>query len=117
MPISLAVTSILCLALCFWAFHVSRHPRDWRLRWLDLLGVLDVDTSREQRRTQERHIALMGNAFLIAFAAATLSCVFWTVDQIREQRREKTPVEREFELTRREIEAVKERVTSRRGTP
>ena len=59
MPIGLAIAAILTLFASFWALNVARDPRVWRLWWMDLLGVLDVDTDREVRRGQEQHMSLM----------------------------------------------------------
>ena len=106
MPIGLATAAILMLFASFWCLNVARDPRVWRLWWMDLLGVLDVDTDREMRRRQEQHMSTICYLLFILLLAASLSSAFWTVDLVRENRREKTSFERELNLNRDEIDKV-----------
>lgn len=106
MPIGLAIAAILTLFASFWALNVARDPRVWRLWWMDLLGVLDVDTDREVRRVQEQHMSLACYLLFVLLLVTSLSGAFWTVDLVREHRREKTRFEREVDLNRDEIDKV-----------
>ena len=106
MPIGLAIAAILMLFASFWSLNVARDTRVWRLWWMDLLGVLDVDTDREMRRHQEQHMSIICYLLFILLLAASLSSAFWTVDLVRENRREKTSFERELNLNRDEIDKV-----------
>jgi hypothetical protein len=92
-----AVIALIALALGLWAVMVGLDPKRWRLWWLDVFGVLDVDSTRELRRVQESQLRFM--AFLIALVllASVASCAFWTVDLVRDSMRERTSVERELE--------------------
>ncbi|MCB1226267.1 MAG: hypothetical protein KDK99_10685 [Verrucomicrobiales bacterium] len=104
MSVTFAITGIITLFLSFWALNVSRDPKEWRLWWLDLLAVLDVETPREMRRVQERQMAAIGFLLFVLFVATTVSCVFWTVDSIRDTHRDKTRMELEIERTKRQID-------------
>ncbi|WP_395748606.1 hypothetical protein [Prosthecobacter sp.] len=106
MPIGLAIASILMLFISFWTLNVARDPSVWRLWWMDLLGVLDVDLDREQRRGQERQMSFVCYTLFLLLLATSLSGAFWTVDQVREYKRDKTRFEREVERSNREIEKV-----------
>jgi hypothetical protein len=106
MSVGFAVAAILCIAICVFVLNVTRDPKRWRLMWLDLLGTLDVDTTREQRRQQEGHITALSYVMFVLFLALGLSCAFWAVDQVREQVREKTSAERDNDFQRRLIEEV-----------
>lgn len=106
MAIRFAVFSILSIAACFVAVNMARDPRKWRLHWLDLLTVLDIDTSREQRKVQEQRLSMLSYVMFVIFVASTVSCAFWTVDQIREMQRFKTAPERENDEVRKAIEKV-----------
>lgn len=106
MPIGLAIAAILTLFASFWALNVARDPRVWRFWWMDLLGVLDVDTDREVRRVQEQHMSFMCYLLFVLLLVTSLSGAFWTVDLVREYRREKTRFEREVNLNRDEIDKV-----------
>jgi hypothetical protein len=74
---------------------------------MDLLGVLDVDSDREQRRVQESQMSFICFALFVLLLATSLSGAFWTVDLIREYKRDKTRFEREMDRSNREIEKVK----------
>jgi hypothetical protein len=104
MEVPFAVTAIIMLAVSVLFLSMARDPKTARLRWMDLLGVMDADTDRGRRKSQEAQVAAVGVMLFCLTIAGSLSCAFWTVDQIRERHREKTRFEREIELTRREIE-------------
>ncbi len=106
MAVRFAVFTILSIALCFLAINMGRDPRKWRLLWLDFLSMLDVDTSREQRREQEKQLSIVSYLMFVIFFFSAISCAFWTIDQMREESREKTAPERDLEWTRRQIEEV-----------
>lgn len=109
MPIALAIASILALFLSFWALNIARDPRLWRLWWMDLIGVLDMDSDRSLRRSQERQMSFICYTLFALLLFTSLSGAFWTFDQIQEHKREKTRFEREVERSQREIEKVNSR--------
>jgi hypothetical protein len=51
---------------------------------MDLLGVLDVDSNREQRRSQERQMSFLCFTLFLLLLATGLSGAFWTVDLVRD---------------------------------
>jgi hypothetical protein len=112
MPIGLAIASILLLFISFWTLNVARDPSVWRLWWMDLLGVLDVDSDREQRRGQERQMSIVCYTLFLLLLTTSLSGAFWTIDQVREYKRDKTRFEREVENSNREIEKVQNKPQS-----
>ena len=107
MRIGLAVASILALFISFWALNIARDPSVWRLWWMDLLGVLDVDSNRTERRSQERQMSFICFTLFLLLLATSLSGAFWTLDLVRDNKRDKTRFEREVESSNREIEKVK----------
>jgi|UniRef100_UPI0037851606 hypothetical protein len=112
MPIGLAIASILALFISFWTLNIARDPRVWRLWWMDLLGALDVDSDRDQRRVQETQMSFICYALFVLLLATSLSGAFWTVDLVREYKRDKTRFEREIDSSNREIEKVKSKPQS-----
>ncbi|OYW73153.1 MAG: hypothetical protein B7Z37_22635 [Verrucomicrobia bacterium 12-59-8] len=106
MPIGLAIASILALFISFWALNIARDPSVWRLWWMDMLGVLDVDSDRPQRRSQERQMTFICYTLFLLLLATSLSGAFWTIDLVRDYKRDKTRFEREVEQTNREFEKV-----------
>jgi hypothetical protein len=112
MPIGLAIASILALFISFWALNIARDPRVWRLWWMDMLGVLDVDSDREERRIQESQMSVACYILFILLLASSLSGAFWTIDLVREFKRDKTRFEREIESSVREIDKVRSKPQS-----
>ncbi len=112
MPIGLAIASILALFISFWALNVARDPRVWRMWWMDMLGLLDVDADREERRVQEMQISFICYAVFLLLLVTSLSGAFWTVDLVREYKREKTRFERQIDSSNREINKVKSKPQS-----
>ncbi len=102
-PILFAVFAILAVFLAAWMMMLIRDPKRWRLWWLDLFGVLDVETTREERRKQESHLSGLAYMLCILLLTTAVSCCFWTFDLIRDNLRPKTRVERELEFARNYI--------------
>ena len=102
----LAISTLLTTAVSVWMFLVGRDPRTWRLRWLDLFGLMDGDTPRKTRLTQENQLRFMAFVLFLILVAMSVSCLFWTVFQMREQLRPKSAVEQELQLLRERAEQV-----------
>ena len=84
MHLALAITSILTLFLAVWAVNVMRDPRKWRLWWLHQLGVVDLNSTREERRAREKQMSLLAMPLFLLLFAISLSCAWWTYDQLRQ---------------------------------
>ncbi len=107
MPYGFAITAILSFALSIACLRISSDAKFWRLRWMDVLGVLDIENDRDLRKRQERQMASISVILFFLFAALAISCSYWTFDGIRESRRNKSSIEREVEMARQEIEGMK----------
>ncbi len=106
MSVRFAVFTILSIAACFWTISMARAPKEWRVHWLNMLTVLDIETPRELRKAQERNLGLISYLLFFVFLGSALSCGYWTFDQVRETSRFKTAPERELEFMKRQIEEV-----------
>jgi Na+/melibiose symporter-like transporter len=102
----LAISTLLAIAVSVWMFVVGRDPRTWRLRWLDLFGMADGDTPRQTRLLQEHQLRFMAFVLFFMMVAMSVSCLFWTVFQLREQLRPKSAVEQELQQLRERVEQV-----------
>jgi hypothetical protein len=101
---SYAIFAILSLAFAIWMFLAGRDPKRWRLLWLDAFGILDSDTSREERHRQELQMRVAAFVVCLMFLAMCVSLVFWSVDEVRETHRSKSTVELELQNVRRLVE-------------
>ncbi len=104
-PTLLAIFAIFAVFLSAWMVMIIHDPKRWRLWWLDLFGVIDVETTREERRQQEGHVSAMAYTLLFLLVTTAVSCTFWSFDLIREGKRSKTTIEREIEFTRHYVSA------------
>ena len=86
MHLALAITSILSLFLAIWAVQVIRDPRHWRLWWLNLWGVPDLNSTREQRRSRERQMALLAVPLCLLLFSLSASGGWWILAQLRQAR-------------------------------
>lgn len=109
MPVGSAITAIVSFSLCILILRIAWDSKMWRLWWMDLLGVLDVDTDRVARKAQERQMTLMCHLLFVLMATLCVSCIYWTVDGVRDVRREKTVLEREIDMGREEIEGARKK--------
>jgi hypothetical protein len=106
MQIGLGITGILALFLSFWAFCVASDPKNWRLWWMGVLAMVDEDSTVEQRRSNERQMAISAIVLGVLLLAMTVSCAIWTVDELRDARRSKTGIELELERAQGEIDRL-----------
>lgn len=102
-PTAFAVLALHAAFLAVWMLMVIHDPKRWRLWWLDLFGVIDVETAREERRRQEGHISVLAYTLLFLLLTAVVSCSFWSFDLIRDNQRPKTAAERDLEFARNYI--------------
>jgi hypothetical protein len=98
---SFAIFAILALAIGIWFLVIGRDPKSWRLWWLDLFGILDVDTSRDVRRGQETALRFFAYILFVLHVALSVSFSFWSVDEWRDQQRPRTPLEMELQFLRK----------------
>jgi hypothetical protein len=109
MQITLAISAILSLALCIACLRTAGDAKTWRLRWMDLLGVMELDIERDQRKSQERQFSWMMTVLFVMFLSVSCSCMYWTAIEVQEARRDKTTIERELEMGRSEVERMRQR--------
>ena len=85
-PIWLAVFGILAVFLAVWAMLTARDPKRWRQWWMAMLGLTDMNTTREQRRRKEFYLSIAGYvAFSLLLGASAISA-YCVIVNVREQR-------------------------------
>lgn len=109
MTITLAISAILSLALCIACLRMAGDSRTWRLLWMDLLGVMEMDLNRNLRKAQERQLSWMLMLLFVMLLAVSSSCFYWTVVEVLEARRDKTTIEREMEMGRADVDRMRVR--------
>ena len=102
-----AILAILALFGSCWTLAMVRNPKKWLLWWLDTLNIVDMETSRERRRTQETKLVLISSTACLGLILLTTVCVYHVVVDLQEMRREKTQFERDQQATRRQIEIMR----------
>ncbi|MFZ4765812.1 MAG: hypothetical protein ACOYMN_12745 [Roseimicrobium sp.] len=115
MPFGPAITAILTLFLCVWCINMARTPKRWRLWWMSFFGVLDLNSTRDQRRRQEAHLAIMAYFMCLISLATCASCIYWAAVEYKEYHRPKTRFELDLERTRKEAAEISAAVGSRKS--
>ncbi|CAN5692684.1 hypothetical protein BH11VER1_BH11VER1_15410 [soil metagenome] len=95
MPTGSAIIAILSVFLAFWFFNMSRAPKEWRLWWLNVVGSPDLDSTREERRRHEFLLKCFSFVFTMLCMALAVSCIYFTVEGVKEMRRPKTQFEQD----------------------
>ncbi len=110
MSITLAISAILSLAFCIACLRMAADAKTWRLRWMDMLGVMEMDLDRSVRKAQERQFSWMLMFLFVMLLSVSGSCFYWTMVEVAEARREKTTIERELEMGRAEVDRMRQRL-------
>jgi hypothetical protein len=107
MLVSAAILAILCCFVCGWGVIMARNPKHWRLWWMNFFGYLDLNSTREQRRAQESHLKWFSCLLSLMCLAVAVSCSYWVIMETQEIRRAKTPIEKDQEMTMRQLEKMR----------
>jgi hypothetical protein len=109
MQMVFTIMSIASLAIGVLCLRMALDVKIWRLRWMDFLGVLDVETERDLRKVQELQMSFMCIMLFTIWAAISASCAYWTYDEIVELKRDRTIYEQMADMNRQEIDRVLKR--------
>lgn len=103
MPTGSAITAILSVFLAVWFFNMSRAPKEWRLWWLNVVGLPDLDSTREERRRHEFVLKCFSFLFTLLCVVLAVTCIYFTVEGVKEMRRPKTQFEQDQERLKRQV--------------
>jgi hypothetical protein len=107
MEMSFTLMAIASLAMGVLCLRIALDVKMWRLRWMDFLGVLDVETERELRKVQELQMSFMCIMLFTIWTAISMSCAYWTYDEVVELKRDRTIFEQMADMNRNEINRVR----------
>jgi len=83
-------TSMLCLSIAIWCWIMAKRPRYWRQWWFVRMGRIDVGTSRDELRDQDRVFRRLMRFACMVNLMMCLSGSFWTWEMLREVHRVST---------------------------
>lgn len=106
MPIGSAITAILSIFLAFWFFNITRDPKEWRLRWMSLVGLPDLKSTREERRFYESLLKYCSYAFSLLCLVLAAYCAYLTIGGVKEMRRPKTQFEQDQQSTKKQVQEM-----------
>ena len=74
---------------------------------MNFFGYLDLNSTRDQRRTQEGHLRLF--AYLTSFMCLVVAVTgtFWVVTEVQEKNENKTPLEKDQAMTLKHLEKTR----------
>ncbi len=104
---AVATIAIFSIFLCCWSYIMARDPKNWRLWWMNLVGYVDLTSSHDQRRKQERWLRTIAYILSLVSLLTALSCIYWAVFEAEDIHRSKTSFEKDQDQTLRELEKMK----------
>ncbi len=107
MLIGAAILAVLAIFGSCWAYQMARDPKHWRLWWMEMLNVVEINASRERRRRQEVILVVCSYGLCAVCALIAIFGIYQAVLEVQELKRDKTVFEKEQELTRREFDAMR----------
>lgn len=103
MPTGAAVTAILSIFLAIWFFNMTRAPKEWRLWWLNLAGLPDLESTREGRRRHEFMLRCFSFIFTMLCVVLAVLCIYLTIEGVKEMKRPKTQFEQDQERIKKQV--------------
>ncbi len=107
MPVGSAISAILSIFLAYWFFIMTRDPKEWRLWWMNIAGLPDLNSTREDRRRDEFWIKCLSFTLSLGCLVLTLYCIYFTIEGVKEAKRPRTQFEQNQERTKKEIQQEK----------
>lgn len=95
----LAVFGIIAIFLAVWGLVTARDPKGWRQWWMAMLGLTDMNTTREQRRRQEFYLSIGGYVAFSLFLGMSVISGYYVVVSIQEQRQARSDYEQAKDKT------------------
>jgi hypothetical protein len=105
----IAILGILSLFASVWSFIMTRNPKEWRVHWMNAFGIIDLNSTRTQRRTQEAHLVLIGYFMCAVLLLVSASCIFWVVMEKLEPPQERSQLEKDQDDTRKQMERIRDK--------
>lgn len=85
---------------------MTRAPKEWRLWWLNIVGLPDLGSTREERRRHEFMLRCFSFVFTMLCVVLAVLCVYFTVEGVKEMRRPKTQFEQDQERIKKQVQEM-----------
>ena len=109
MLVGIAILAILSLFGSVWTFKMARNPKDWRIHWMNAFRIIDLNSTRSQRRKQEGHLVIISYFMCGLLLLVSASCIFWVVMEKLEPPPERSQLEKDQEDTRKQMDVIRSR--------
>lgn len=97
---------IIAASLAVWALVTALDPKGWRQWWMAMLGLTDMNTTREQRRRQEFYLSLGGYIAFSLFLGLTVIIGYLVFARVQNQRRALTDYERAKDIMTKDFKKM-----------
>ena len=103
-----AILAIAAVFISCWSLLMALNPKHWRLWWMTLMGIPDLNSKREQKRVQQYRLMLAAYIvlFLMLFAAVFFT---WQVFEEIHDLQNKSAFDKTRDNTMRDVEKFKGR--------
>lgn len=114
MPVWTAIIAIITLFLAGWALVIAREPKEWRLWLMTFLGMADLNSTREDRRRQEGHLAIICYVMFSMLLAASGISAYLVVVQMQAQRQPRSEYQQAKDKTSLDVEKMRAKKSFRK---
>jgi hypothetical protein len=103
----IAIASVLSLFASIWCFFMARDPKQWRIHWLNAFGIIDLNSTRDQRRKQESQLKFVCIILLVVLLAVGVSCAWFVIAEATAPVPERTEFEKDQDETRKQMDKIR----------
>jgi preprotein translocase subunit SecG len=99
-----STATIFSIFMFCWTFIMARDPKTWRLWFMALFGIIDMKSTREERRRSESQLSIISWILCVIFFIGIIGSVYIIFLELQEEKSQKTQFEKDQEKTMKDIE-------------
>ncbi len=99
-----STVAIISIFMFCWTFIMARDPKTWRMWWMALFAIIDMNSTREQRRRYELRLSIVSWIFAGLFLISGVASVYVIIIEVQEERMPRTQFEKDQDKTMQDIE-------------
>jgi len=88
---------------------MARDPKTWRLWFMALFGIIDMKSTREERRRYESQLSVVSWILSVVFFFAIIGSVYVIILELQEEKSPRTQFEKDQEKTMKDVEKVRQK--------
>ncbi len=99
-----ASATIFSIFMFCWTLIMARDPKTWRLWFMALFVIIDMKSTRDERRRSEAQLSVISWILAVIFFLGIIGSVYVVVIEIQGEKSPRTQLEMDQEKTMKDIE-------------